>query len=726
MSDAKAIDLKRYKNNRVDTPTIFQMEATECGAASLAMVLAYFGRHVSLEQMRIDCGISKNGSTAKYLLRAARAHGLEAHGYSKSVESLLKLDPPCIIHWNFNHFVVYEGIKAGRIYLNDPAHGKRVLTFEELDSGFTGVVISFRRGADFVPIKKKDQVFRILREKLVPHFGAVAGLVIVGLILMAVGIVIPAFSKAFIDNILLGGNAGWIVAFIAMFGFVILFRAFFSYLKSYTLTKLKMVLKLTEGYKFLNHMFQLPVNFYEQRQAGDLVRRMNSNINVNRYITDDMTSTLLNFLIAAFYLVMMLLYSPLLTVTILIGFLFNYLISIRTSKRIEEVATKRTQDSGKLSGAFFAGVKIISTLKATGSENDFTGRLLGYYAKSAVSEQDIARTSLMLSSIPAVFSQVINIAVTMLGGIQVIEGKMSLGELTAFLSLQAAFSVPLNGLAGFIASSQMIKSDIARVNDIMDYREAPQYGETKAAMTEKLSGRIDFTDVTFGYSRLAPPLIEKFSFHVEPGKSIALVGATGSGKSTVGKLISGLNDAWEGEILFDGVPIRKIPVEIFSQSVATVSQSITVFSDTFRNNLTLWDESVKDKELYEATRDARIFEMIAKREEGFNGTVSEGGNTMSGGQRQRLEIARALVKNPSIIVLDEATSALDAITEKEVMDNIRKRGCTSIIIAHRLSTIRDCDEIILLEDGKPVERGTHEELKALNGKYAELIKTMSK
>ena len=711
-----------FKRTWVKTPTIYQMEATECGAASLAMVLGYYGCFIPLEQMRIETGVSRDGCNARNILKAARKFGMTCKGYTKSVEALAKIRTPAIIHWNFNHFVVFEGFKGGCPYINDPAVGRRKLTLEDLDDAFTGIVLTFEPGDGFQKRKRTSSLYGFIRERLRGQGVAVTALVAAGLLLVAPGLITPVFSQIFIDNILLGGSSDWLGALLIAMAATILFQCLFTWYRGIVLIKLQSKMALVSAYKFLYRLFRLPVSFFDQRYAGDLSQRVVNNNNVSDFLAGELAETALNTFVACFYLILMLIYSPALTVIGVAGVGINLLASQIISKRVSTLSVKAQQDSGKMVGAFYSGLFITSTLKASGAENEYVSRILGHYARNARTEQKLGKAQEILSATPQAISSTAGILVLMAGGTLVINGALTAGMLVAFNQLLSSFTAPINELVGFFNKIQTLKADMSRVEDIQKYEMAPQFlKETFHPMDEKLSGDVQLKDISFGYSLLAGPLIKDFSFHVRPGRSVALVGASGCGKSTVAKIISSLYDPWEGEILVDGIPLRQVPPEIISASIATVSQSITIFTGTIRDNLTLWNKSIMEQDIVNAAKDACIHDTITRLPGAYDFKLTEEGQNLSGGQRQRLEIARALVLNPSILVMDEATSALDPIVEKKIMDNIKRRGCTCIIVAHRLSTIRDCDEILVMQKGQIVQRGTHEELRDQEGLYRLLI-----
>ncbi len=715
------------KKTYVKTPTIYQMEGTECGAASLSMIMAYYGKHVPLDKVRVDTGVSRDGCKASKILQGARKYGFETSGRRMSINALMEeTQTPCIIHWNFNHFVVYEGIKHGYAYINDPAQGRRKLTLKELDEGFTGVVLKFKPTGDFVKEKKKDSLFGFVQERLKGQKLILIYLILIGLCLIVPGLLSPVFTQIFTDDILVKGNKEWLLILLIAMMASSIFNAGFTFYRNMILQKLSNKMSLLSGHKFISHMMRLPMSFFDQRFAGDLAERVNNNNKVCEFITGDMARNILNIFVSLFYLILLLLYSPVLTFIGICNIIINFFIIKLTSDKLSTSMMKVLQDEGKLSGVLVSGIGMIDTLKASGVESDYSGRVLGNYAKSTRMEQEYGKLQQILNSIPQVTNQISNILVMMLGGYMVINGSLTVGMLVAFNSLLSSFITPVNELITFVQKIQEVKADMSRVDDILHYEKDPIFKMEKKDEIgiQKLSGDIQLRNISFGYSRLEKPLVEDFSFHLKSGKSIAFVGASGCGKSTVSKIISGLYLPWDGKILVDGVDMNEIQPEIISSSISTVSQEVTIFEGTIKENLTMWNKTIRDEDIIAAAKDACIHDMITKKDNAYDYVLSEGGTNISGGQRQRLEIARALVTNPTILIMDEATSALDAITEKQIIDNIKRRACTCIIVAHRLSAIRDCDEIIVMEHGKIVQKGTHESLMNESGHYQNLIKNI--
>lgn len=713
------------KSKRVKTPTIYQMEATECGAASLSMVFGYYGKFLPLEQMRIETGVSRDGCNAKNILRAARKFGLEAKGYKKSLESLLECPGPCIIHWNFNHFVVWEGVKGKYAYINDPAMGRRKLTIEEVDDCYTGITLVFSVTDQFEKSKRKRTLLGFIKKRLKGQMMPIIALFTIGLCMVVPGMVVPIFSQFFIDEILLGTHDDWMSAFLAVMGFTILFKQGLTYWRGMLLEKFENKMSLMSAHEFLSHMFRLPMSFFDQRYSGDLSQRVENNNSVSEFLAGDLAETVLNIFVAAFYLIVLLIYSPVLTIIGIVNVVFNMIIVKVSSDSISNLTMKYQQDQGKLTGNLFAGLNITSTLKASGAENEYVSRIQGNYAKTILLEQQLGKRQEIINAIPSAANEITSVLVLLFGGLLVINGNLTAGMLVAYTSLLDSFTDPINSLVSFVQKIQTLKSDMSRVEDIMNYEQDGKFKETdNVPMTLKLQGNVELDNISYGYSILEKPLVEGFSFNLESGKSIAFVGASGCGKSTVSKIVSGLYQPWDGQVRMDGVPMDKIPKEIMSSSVSTVSQEITLFSGTIKDNLTMWNNSVMDVDIVKAAKDACIHDVITSKPGAYDYKLNEGGTNLSGGQRQRLEIARALVTNPTILIMDEATSALDPVIEKEIMDNIKRRGCTCVIVAHRLSAIRDCDEIIVMDRGKIVQRGTHEELSEAEGHYQRLIQNI--
>jgi NHLM bacteriocin system ABC transporter peptidase/ATP-binding protein len=705
------------------TPTILQMEAVECGAAALAMVLAHHGAWISLEQLRVACGVSRDGSKASNIVRAARRFGLAARGFRREPSTLHELPMPCIIHWNFNHFVVLEGIVGDRVYINDPAIGRRRIDMAELDLAFTGVVLVMEPTEAFRKLGRKPQGLRLLLRELRGSKPAVGLLVVVSFALIVPAVVSAGFSKIFVDDILIQHSTNWLVPLLIGMAVTALIRGILTLVRQSLLLRLQTKLAVVMISRFLWHVTALPVEFFTQRHAGDIANRVYANEQIARLLSSGIAANALNLTSIVFFAAAMAIYdAPLAAIGVSMS-LVNVLALKFVGGRRQDLSRSLTLEQGKLVASTVSAVRTIETLKASGLEDEAFGQWAGIQAKALNAEQELGVSSIFLDTLPTLFSGLTLAAILGIGGLRVIEGSLTLGSLVAFQSLMASFSAPVTDLVNHVGSFQVIKGALERLEDVYNYPLDNSGKDTVAPdrFPPKLTGRIELSNLQFGYSVLEPPLLADLSITIQPGSRVALVGASGSGKSTLGKLICGLYRPWAGEIRIDGWTLPDIPPQVFANSIAYVDQDIFLFEGTARDNLTLWDATVTDADLSQALKDAVIHEDIATRAGNYDCYINEGGTNFSGGQRQRIEIARALVSNPSVVVLDEATGALDPITEKAIDDNLRRRGCTCIIIAHRLSTIRDCDEIIVLQHGKIAERGTHEQLIILQGAYAKLV-----
>lgn len=718
---------------RVKTPTVLQMEAVECGAASLAIVLGYYKSFIPLEELRVECGVSRDGSKANNILKAARKFGLIAKGYKREPEALREMQGPMIIHWNFNHFVVLEGFKNDKVYLNDPGTGPRTVSVEEFDQSFTGVVLSFEPSAEYKTQGESPGITGSLKKRLKGSETALCYIVLAGLFMVIPGLAIPAFTQVFIDHILLGQNGGWL--FPVLFGMLMtaVMRTALAWLQRYYLLRLETKLSLSMSSRFLWHVLRLPIQFFSQRFSGEIGSRVMINDTVAQLLSGELAVSILSSIMIVFYLFLMFQYSiPLTLIAIAVALLNIAFLRLISRKRVDQ-GMRLLQDEGKMDGIAMSGLQMIETLKSSGSESDFFAKWAGYQSKLMNAEQQIGVSSSVLGAVPALLAGVSSVAILAVGGFQVMEGVMTIGMLVAFQSLMASFIGPVNQMVELGGSLQEAKSGLQRLDDVLNHEldsqvsELPEPGPSPVGGGEarpvhaKLAGFVELRNVTFGYNRLEGPLIENFNLILKPGSRVALVGGSGSGKSTVAKLIAGIYQPWSGEILFDGVNRQALSRSLVGNSLAVVDQDIHMFEGTIKDNLTLWDATIPETDMVRAAKDACIDDMISARNGGYGHDLAEGGSNFSGGQRQRLEIARALAGNPSIVVLDEATSALDPKTEQLVDASFRRRGCTCIIVAHRLSTIRDADEIILLQRGKVAERGTHEQLMTMNGAYAKLI-----
>ena len=714
---------------RVKVPTILQMEATECGAASLSMILSHYKLWLPLEKLRQECGVNRDGSKASCVIRAARNRGCDANGYRWNADRLKELmEFPLIIHWEFNHFVVLEGIKGDTVYLNDPAMGRRTVKWDEFRTSYTGVALRVVPNENFKPEGERYNIFKDVAIKLSRDKWAVLFILLLNLGMIIPGLASPVFTQVFLDDILAKKHTSWMFNFCLAMTVAWVVSGVMTWLQAVILTRWQKKLTLADSSSFFWHLLRLPMQFFNQRFAGEVASRVNFNESIAGVLSGPAALAVLNFLVAIFYLLLLLQYDVTLT---LIGVFFSaidIIVFFALRRHLTDLNMKIQQDAGKEYGTAMNGLMMIETIKANGNESDFFAKWAGYRAKVLKAGQDVAIWQMTATIIPTLLGGINGALIMTLGGFSIMEGALTAGMFTAFQSLMGSFQAPVNALLSLGSTLQSTEMQMQRLNDVRKYeiddlncREEKISDEPVA----RLNGELELKDIDFGYSPLEKPLINKLSLHIEPGHWVAVVGASGSGKSTVAKVVTGIYEEWSGEVRFDGVKRRELPRAVIVNSISAVDQDVFQITGTIAQKLSLFDDSVRRSDIIQAAKDACIHEDILQLDKGYDSEVSEGGLNFSGGQRQRLEIARALANNPSLLILDEATSALDPMTEQTVLENIRRRGCSCLIVAHRLSTIRDCDEIIVLHQGVVVERGTHKEMIQHDGPYRRLIEERS-
>lgn len=722
--------LETIKLSRTRTPTIIQMEAVECGAASLGIILAYYKCIVPLPELRQACGVSRDGSKASNVRKTAQRYGLLAKGFCMPVDELQDARLPCIVFWNFNHFVVIEAFGSKSVYINDPASGRRKVSYEEFNTAYTGVVLLMEPGPDFKTGGKKRGVLPALISRLKHSKRAVIFALLTGLLLTLPQLAVPAFSQVFIDEILVEQRDQWLKPLILGICFTSMVQGILTWMRLTYLRQLQAKLVATMAGQFVWHILRLPSRFYAQRYAGEITNRIELNTGVADVVTGQLGTTVIDTLMIGIFGLIMFFYDWVLTLMTMSFAAANLVVLWLVADARKEANAKLAQDQGKFFGNVIAALANIESVKASGLEGDIFARFSGYYTKVLNARKEAVFPNLMLSALPEFLTALSVMAILVVGGIRVMYGELSIGMLVAFQALSQQFLGPVNTLMGFGSTLQNLEADLDRLDDVLQNEIDPEIkyfvqdtdSQSPASFASfQLQGHLEIRNLTFGYSPLQPPLIENFSVTVQPGQRVAMMGSSGSGKSTIARLVAGIYQSENGDILLDGQVRSQLPRSVIANSIAMVEQEIFLFAGTIRDNLTLWDPTVPFSNLVHACQDAAIHDLILSLPGGYESELIDGGMNLSGGQRQRLEIARALVRNPALLILDEATSALDAETEQIIDRNFRRRGCTCLIVAHRLSTIRDCDEIIVLDRGKVVQRGTHESMRQESGPYRALI-----
>ena len=700
-------------------PMVMQMEAVECGAASLAMILAYYGKWLPLEQVREACSVSRDGSSMKNILLAAKTYGLEPSAYKVSAENLAGMEP-AIIHWNFEHFVVFKGMRKGKAYLNDPGIGPVEIPMDEFRRSFTGVAMTFELTDHFQPSGHPTSIFSYIKHNLSGANEAFWLTFIFTLLLAVVTLTLPLLTRVFFDEILSGRNAQWATIFFCLMAALALFNFIVTLWQQRYSKRIAGQLALRGNINYLRHLLRLPMNFFAMRYVGDLQQRQRLNETITHSLVEVLAPQAINVMLLVLYFILMLSYNYVLTMIGVAAALVNLAVVHHYAGQRLNMVRSTQQSMGKYYSATVSCLENIESIKAAGAEEGFFQYWSGLWSRMFNKQREMHIQQSEMSLLPTLTSNLLTMAVLLVGAWYILQGDLSVGMLMAFQGFMTAFMAPVEKIVNAGQQLLEMRSQIERVDDVMKYPE-DWHADGEHSEAGKLLGELELRDVTFGYNRTQPPLIDHFNLHLRAGESVAFVGSSGCGKSTLAKLISGLYKPWSGEILFDGRPIESISSDELTNSIAVVDQNIVLFDDTLSQNIRMWDQSIEDFAILMACSDAQVHSDIMNRPEGLATKVVRGGKNFSGGQCQRFEIATALAREPMILIMDEATSALDPTTEDLVMRHIREMGITQIVVAHRLSTIRDCDHIIVMDAGHVVQQGTHEQLMQQDGLYRQLM-----
>ena len=715
-------------------PMVAQQEAVECGAACLSMVLAYYGRWVTLEELREQCGITRDGTKATNVVKAARLHKLVAKGLQKDAKELSALPFPLIVFWRFNHFVVVESLDDLKVRLVDPAIGPITISREEFADGYTGIALAFEPGEGFTKTKGRPSLVETISNYLTGFRLGLVFALVAGIALIVPGVLASGFNQLYVDNVLIEGRHTWLVPLVSGMVAAAFLKMLLSYLNQTALARLNTSVATSLAAKQMWRLLELPLNFFAQRYSGDVANRFSLVDRLSGLISNTMAPALIGIPNLVVYFILLLLLDPVLAgITALAAILALTVLSLSV-RGLEDASRRMVHDDSKLYSMTIQGFALIDEFKMSGTETAFTARWASAQARVITADQLSNFRANVLSEISNLIVGVAGLAILIVGGLRVMDGALTIGMLLAFQTLMGSFVNPLLGFVGVGGQLQTVRGLVDRLDDIRRYgttsiaaptAESPAPAGTDAAPAQpQIPPFLAIDKVGFSYSPLTPPILKGINFNLPAGSRIALVGSSGSGKSTMGRIIVGLTTPTEGAVRVMGKTLAEWQtVKSGAPMVAYVEQSVVMFEGSLRDNLTLWDQTIPQERLIDAARDACAHDFIMQMGNGYDTKLLEGGRNMSGGERQRLAIARALAVDPLLLVLDEATSALDPESDVLIMDAVRRRGCTCIIIAQRLSSIRDCDCILVMKNGAIVEAGTHQQLMDRGGEYCNLVST---
>jgi ATP-binding cassette subfamily B protein len=716
---AEGLRRKTFLRKRV--PVLLQMSAVECGAACLAMILRYYGRKTSISEVSERVGVGRDGLSALGIVKAARDYGLRVRAISLKDNDFRGVNLPAIIHWQFNHFIIVERWSPTSVDVVDPATGARRIPAAEFDASFTGVVITLEPGVQFVRSTNSQAItigtYALEYIKRAPM--VLVQVLIASIVLQGIGLLFPLLTDVVVDQVipdkvsdilpLLG--IGIVVILVAQLITMLLRDALLVYLQTRIDTRIMP--------SFFERLLMLPQSYFQKRSSGDILTRIESNTIVRDIISNQLVSTVLDGGLVIFYLMILFAESPIFGAVVLVVAIFQAIILLCTNKPIRDLNRRELEAAGKTQGYVAEALAGITTLKAAGAEQRAFARWINLFFDELNTTTRLNYLSSTIGSFLTTLSTLAPLVLLWIGTMQVINGTMQVGTMLALNALASSFLTPVTSLVSSGQQLQIVHSHLERIADVLDAQ--PEQDIQRVQQPPRLTGRIHLEHVSFRYDPNSPYVLKDISLDVEPGQKIAIVGRTGSGKSTLGQLLLGLCLPTEGEILYDGIPLRFLNYQAVRAQFGVVMQNSAVFSGSIRENIAFNVPDSGLERIVQAAHIAGIHNDIMQMPMGYETYVSEGGSALSGGQRQRIAIARAVAANPAIMLLDEATSALDVITERTVEQNLHNLGCTQIIIAHRLSTVRNANRILVLNEGVLLEQGTHQELMRSNGYYAQLI-----
>ncbi|MGB0387232.1 MAG: peptidase domain-containing ABC transporter [Ardenticatenaceae bacterium] len=707
-------------------PVILQMSAVECGAACLAMILSYYGRNTAIAECRQCFGVGRDGVTARAIAKVAQSFGLRVKAYSlqKALSDFRFIQLPAIAHWEFNHFVVIERWSPTEAEIVDPAQGRRKLTAAEFEDAFTGVVLTFEPGMQFEP---RETAIHTSWVTYLGHLlripgtvGVLSQIIMASLFLQLVGLAGPVFTQVLIDRVLPMQMTNLVTVLTLGMGILVLAEVVTSYLRSVLLIYLSARLDSQMMLGFFEHLLSLPFSFFQERTSGDLLARLGSNSKIRDTLTNEVMSVLLDGLFVMGYLVILLLAAPTFAAFVFGMAILQIGLLQATTGRLHALTQRYLVAEAESQGYLVEALNGVATVKALGAETRIFDRWSNLFFNELNLSVERSQLSALLDAGLGTLRVLSPLVLLWLGAQQVLAGAMSIGTMLALTALASSFLGPIVSLAESTQRMQLIRAHLERLADVLE-AEPEQDGAAKRRPSVALKGRIQLESVSFRYDPNQPYVLRDISLDILPGQKVALVGASGSGKSTLAKLLLGLYLPTKGDIRYDGILLKELSYRVLRSQLGVVLQESFLFSGSIRQNITFSDPGLSLKEVKKAAKSAAIHKDIKRMPMKYETLVAEGGSGLSGGQRQRLSLARALVRDPAILLLDEATSHLDVMTEREVDENLSRLTCTRIVIAHRLSTIRNADLILVLDNGQIVERGTHNNLLAQKGLYADLV-----
>jgi ATP-binding cassette, subfamily B, bacterial len=714
--------LKR-KVQKQRVPEIGQMSAVECGLACLAMVLSYHGRQTSIAELRAQSGLGRDGLSALSIVKIARNYNMRVRAISLQHADFRNIPLPAIVHWEFNHFLVVERSSSKGVSVVDPAQGRRQLTSEEFDQGFTGIAITLEPGVNFDRSMASSKLS--LREYMLQYARqtptTIVQVVGASLLLQCFGLVLPLLTKFVIDE-LLPLKINSLMPLLAV-GIILLVitQSLATLLRDWLLVYLRARIDMQMMLDFFERLLTLPYAFFQVRSSGDLLSRMGSNTVIRDTLSNQLISTFLDSGTVIIYFIILTWQSlPFAGLALGLGML-QVILLLTSNRAIHELSRKELAAQGKSQGYMAEALSGMATLKAAGAEQQAMEQWTNLFLEQLNISVRRNYLSVILSNIMTALRMLTPLALLWLGALEVLNGSFSTGTMFALNALAASFLTPLGSLVSSGQSLQVVRAHFERLTDVSSAE--PEQDRTKALPPPYLSGRIQLNHVSFRYDAENQDVLRDINLQIEAGQKVALVGRTGSGKSTLGKLLLGLYLPTQGQILYDNFPLSNLDYQEVRRQFGVVMQDTSLFSGSVRQNIALHDNSMENEKIVKAAQLAAIHQDILQMPMGYETLVSEGGSALSGGQRQRLAIARAIAHNPAILLLDEATSSLDVLTEQQVEQNLHAVDCTQVIIAHRLSTIRDADVIVVLDRGNIVEKGSHFELMVRNGYYAQLVRS---